>query len=230
MQVRKFKIRCSAIGEIMTEPKKKGEALSGTCKSYLEEWVKSEVYNRNKEISNKYMDKGNECESDAIEFVSNVLGWDFAVKNEQFYRDEHFTGTPDILIGDSVEDIKCSWDCFTFPLFDKELPNKKYFYQLQGYMALTGKKTGGINYCLMDASEDLINKECKKRSYSEGNGGKVSAELYDEVRSKMIYSNLPKELRHKRFEVKRDEDVIKLIRERVELCRIYINETIFKNI
>lgn len=230
MQVRQFKIRCSAIGKIMTNPKKKDEVLSETCKTYLEEWVKSELYSRNKDISSKYMDKGNECEGDAIEFVSGILGWDFAMKNEQFFKDEHFTGTPDILVGDSVEDIKCSWDCFTFPLFDTELPNKDYFYQLQGYMALTGKKTGGINYCLMDASEELINRECVRQSYANGNGGEIDTDLYDEVLAKMTYSNQPNELRHKRFEVKRDEEIIKAIRERVELCRTYIDETIMKQI
>lgn len=230
MQVRQFKIRCSAIGKIMTNSRTKGELLSETCKTYLDEWVKSELYSRNRDISSKYMDKGNECEGDAIEFVAGIMGWDFAMKNEQFYQDEHFTGTPDILIGDTVQDIKCSWDCFTFPLFDTELANKDYYYQLQGYMALTGKQSGAINYCLMDASEELINRECVRQSYAQGKGGEIDTDLYDEVRSKMTYSNIENTLRLKRFEVKRDDTVITAIRERVELCRKYINEQLLNKL
>ena len=230
MQLRPFKIRCSAIGQIMTNPVKKTDLLSKTTVSYLEKWVKEEIYSRTQDISSKYMDKGNECEDAAIEYAAGIMGWDFAEKNEQFFNDEHFTGTPDLLVGDTVEDIKCSWDCFTFPLFDTELPNKDYRYQLLGYMALTGKQSGGINYCLMDASVELIESEARRQSYARGEGGEVSVDLYDEMSAKMTYSHFPSKLLHKRFEELRDDETIQAIRDRVELCRKYINETILKAI
>jgi hypothetical protein len=57
-----MKIRCSAIGKIMTNPKTKGESLSQTTKTYLQELAVEEIYGIRKEFSSRYTDKGNEVE------------------------------------------------------------------------------------------------------------------------------------------------------------------------
>ena len=41
--MKEFKIRCSAIGKIMTNPRSKTETLSKTTKTYLEEWSKEQI-------------------------------------------------------------------------------------------------------------------------------------------------------------------------------------------
>lgn len=54
--MKRFKIRCSAIGQIMkngTDKKSMGE----TAKSYVEQWIKEQLYGRKKEFSNKYTTK-----------------------------------------------------------------------------------------------------------------------------------------------------------------------------
>lgn len=217
-----FRIRASACGSIMTDPKTKaakdaGE-LSETAKTYCENWVKEELYRRRKEFSSKYTDKGNECEASSIEYASEQFGWGLVAKNEEHFADEFMTGTPDIILADSVEDIKNSWDCFTFPLFDTDIPDKKYYWQGQVYMALTGRETFGLVYTLMNAPEHLIEQEARRSAEWQ----EVEAELYDAVRERMTYDTFNAELRIKRFESARNEDDIARIRTRVEQCREYI--------
>lgn len=217
-----FRIRASACGSIMTEPSTKAAREAGelgqTAKTYCENWVKEELYRRRKEFSSKYTDKGNECEASSIEYAAEHFGWGLVAKNEQNFRDELMTGTPDIILAYSVEDIKNSWDCFTFPLFDTDIPDKKYYWQGQVYMALTGKNTFGLVYTLMNAPDHLIEQEARRSAEWQ----EVEAELYDAVRDRMTYDGLNTDLRIKRFEIARNEDDIERIRTRVEQCREYI--------
>ena len=212
-----FKIRASACGVLMTNDRS-GKAMGETAKSYLESWVKEELYRRRKEFSSKYTEKGNECEASSIEYAAEQFGWGFVAKNEQHFSDEHMTGTPDIILADSVEDIKNSWDCFTFPLFDTDIPEKKYYWQGQVYMALTGKSTFGLVYTLMNAPEHLIEQEARRSADWQ----EVEAELYDAVRDRMTYDELSSDLRIKRFEIARNDEDIEHIRVRVEEAREYI--------
>ena len=66
-----FKIRASSAGKLMTNPKNKTETLSETTKTYLEEYLKEQIYGVRKEIDSKYITKGIELEDDAIDFVIN---------------------------------------------------------------------------------------------------------------------------------------------------------------
>jgi len=212
-----FRIRASACGILMTNDRS-GKAMGETAKSYLEQWVKEQLYSRRKEFTSKYTDKGNECEASSIEYAAEQFGWGLVAKNEQNYSDDYMTGTPDVILANSVEDIKNSWDCFTFPLFDEDIPEKKYYWQGQVYMALTGKQTFGLVYTLMNAPEHLIEQEARRSA----DWGEVEAELYDAVRDRMTYDELSSDLRIKRFEVARSEDDIERIRKRVEEAREYI--------
>lgn len=251
-----FRIRCSAIGEIMggalnrptekqlqeldmlqakpnrteLQSKKLEELiakrdtpnpLSEGAKTYCETWLKERIYGRYKEFSSKYTEKGIECEQAAIDLFSDVYGFGMLSKNEQFFENEHITGTPDIILADSVADIKCSWDCFSFPLFSSELDNDSYWWQMQGYMELTGKSLATVNYCLMDAPEFLMEREARNAAYKIGSS-EVSMELYDKISAKMTYSHLDNHLRIKSFTVSRDDEAIKAIYSRVEMCREYI--------
>lgn len=196
-----FKIRASAAGKIMTNSRSKSEPLSKTTQSYLQEWYKHELYGHRKNISNKYLTKGIEMEDEAIEKVIEWSGTSWAEKNEDHFEDDFFTGTPDLLVDDTVFDTKCSWDCFTFPLFETEIPTKDYFYQLQIYMHLTGVRKAVLAYVLLNTPDELT---------------------YEEQHD---YDSLPKELRYKTFDVAYDEKVIEAIQERVKECRNYL-ETI----
>ena len=195
-----FKARASSSGKLMTKPRSKSEVLSKTTKSYLEEWTKEQIYGVRKSIQSKYLTKGNEVEDDAINYASAEKGWLFAEKNEEYFEDEYFCGTPDVILEDKIIDIKSSWDCFSFPLFYNGIPNKDYYYQLQTYMHLTGKHKAQLVYVLMNTPEELTFEESHD---------------YTEINSKY---------RIKTFDIEYDEEVMQEMQLKVEQSREYINE------
>lgn len=203
MELKQFKIRCSAISKIMTNPRSKSETLSETCKSYLEEWMKEQLYGFERQIQSKYLSKGLEVEALALDYYAEVKGLGFVLQNVDKFENDFMTGTPDLIINDLVIDMKASWDCFTFPLFDTDI-DKAYWMQLQGYMALTGKRSARLVYTLQNTPEELT---------------------YDEVAD---YSELPSILRVKEFEIEYDPQFIESVNERVLLCREYVSELLTK--
>ena len=215
--MKQFKIRCSQIGQIMTNPRSKSELLSKTTMSYMQKHRAEEIYGRREEITSKQMDKGILMEAEAIELAARYFGWGMVFKNEKFYENEYLTGTPDVVLADEVPDIKCPWSCFTFPLFDTE-PDKNYWWQLQGYMALTGLGKAKLVYCLMDLPEDILDKEVY---YGTGRG--IDEE---KIRDYHTYSTLPDKLRIKSFDIVRDQAAIDSIYTRVEECRSYYLEMV----
>lgn len=272
-----FKIRCSSIGDIMTEPQtnspykkwadkveqikaaelalsaisnketktaktleqkivtytaelpelerhKTDLHLSKTCIAVIDQWVKEqpEFYGRQKEFTSKYTDKGIECEDAAIDFVSGQYNWGATKKNIiRFTNDEHIEGTPDIIRSKSVDDIKCPWWCFTFPIFEKDMPNTDYQWQGNGYMALTKRAEFGLHYVLMDAPERFIDMQARKEATRLGMD-EVEYELFEEVKAKMTYSHLPAKLRLKSYFFQQNTVAELAIRERVEQIRKYI--------
>ena len=217
-----FKIRCSAIGKIMTNARSRTGVLSKTAKTYCKQWLKEQVFNRKIEFSSKYTDKGNMVEDESISFLSNVLGF-YVLKNYKHFSNDFCTGTPDIMLKDFVIDVKNSWDVSTFPYYEKELPNKEYWWQGQGYMWLTNKKKYKVIYILSDTPPELIEREIKSYQYKNGIA-EVSEEIVAEFYRQNTYSDLPNDLRYKVFEFERDEEAIKQIKEKVLLCRKYIKE------
>jgi hypothetical protein len=195
-----FKIRASAGGKLMTEPRSKTETLSETTKTYVYEWLKEQIYGVRKNIQNKYLSKGLKLEDTAIDKSIEWLDLPFTLKNEQFFENDFFCGTPDLIVDGIVYDTKCSWDCFTFPLFDNDIPTKDYFYQLQIYMELTGLKKAKLVYVLLNTPDELT---------------------YDE---KHNYDNLDKKYRIKTFDVDYDAEVIEKLQNKVLEVRKFINQ------
>jgi len=213
--MREFKIRCSQIGQIMKNDRS-GKGIGKTVYSYLDLWAKSQIYNKHLEIKSKYLDKGNICEADSIEFIGEKLGLKL-VKNTKQFENDFFTGMPDINDNEIIE-AKNSWDWNTFPLFDKEPPNNDYVDQCQGYMNLTGKTKAKLIYILSDTPIELIEKEagwkCRELGLLE-----LDYDIVQEYVKKMTYPNIPDEYKFKIFEIERDENRINEIKERVLLCR-----------
>lgn len=198
MQLKEFKIRASAVSQIMTNPRSKSETLSQTCKSYLEQWVKEQIYGVKKEIKSKYLTKGTDVESIAMDYYAEERQLGFVLPNTEYFSDNFCQGTPDLLLKDSVLEFKSSWDCFTFPLFDTE-PDKNYEMQVQIYMHLTGRKKGKLIYTLQNTPDELV---------------------WDEPKD---YSNIASKYRIKEFDIEYDPEFIESVYDRVLLCREYIN-------
>jgi len=228
-----FIARCSAIGQIMTNPRSKKDKeagiLSQTSKTYVETWVKENYFDRKKEFSNKYTDKGISVEDESINFLVDNGILDFAIKNERFFKNDFITGTPDIIQPDKIIDVKNSWDLFTFPIFETEQTNKNYFYQLQGYMALTGKTHAQLIYMLTNTPEHIIERELHFATYKNENITKSEYEAIErKIRKNHIFDDIAPKNRIKIFDIERDDNVIKEIYARVGQCQNYVNELIKK--
>jgi hypothetical protein len=189
---RLFRIRCSAISKIMSNAKIKGE-LSQTCKTYLHEWYAGD----NEQIQSKYLDKGNQVESDLIDFMAIQLGFGMAEKNSVTNSDEYFIGTCDVNLPTCIVDVKASWNRKTLQQQAIEGVNSDYEYQLQGYMHLYKKETAFLFYGLMNTPETNYSQE-------------------------IIYEDMPNNERWLAYKIDRDLNKIDAIIEKVNMCREYL--------
>ena len=207
--------------EFKIAPEKK--ELSEGAKTLCKNWLITAIYERKKGFTSKYTDKGIATEDGAISLLNGFYGWN-AEKNTTRKFSEYIHGECDIHIpGYRVEDIKNAYSCFTFPLFESEIPDKKYEWQIRGYMYLWGESLGGVSYCLMDMPEDMIAQELKYRFKSP-----PTEQEYREAAQEYYYSHMPDELRIKSFEFEHDQKIIEKVFENVVLCREYIGSLLEK--
>ena len=223
--MKEFKIRCSAIGSIMSEPRSKADKeaglLSKTAQTHCQEWLKEQIYSRRKEFTSKYTDKGNIMEDYSIDFLGEQLDLGMLIKNESHFDNDTMTGTPDLVLKDLIIDVKNSWDCFTFPMFYDAIPNKDYYYQLQGYMNLTGKAKAKLIYVLSNTPDHLIDREAYY--YAKNNGfEEVDNDILTEFYDKMTYDKIDPKYKIKVFDIERSQEVINKINSQVVKCRNYI--------
>lgn len=221
------KIRCSSIGAIMTNAKSKSEILGETCKQKLVDIYIEKSYQRRKDLLSKFISKGLEEEDSSITLLSRI-NKKMYVKNEEEFSNSFLTGTPDIIDGDIIRDTKTSWDIFTFfkmcPITTKV--DKDYYWQMQGYMALTGAKCAYVDYCLVDTPEALIDKE---KFYFQKDLGiepdeSILRQGWELIEKNHTYDDIPIEERLISFKVERDKAAIKSIYDRVEICREWMTE------
>lgn len=212
--------RCSSLGKLMTESRVKSEVLSETAKTYIQDLFKERELGIFKDFSSRYTDKGIENEDQAIQMASEVLNWEFVTKNETRFNNEWLTGEPDVLTETLLADIKCSWNGSTFPMFDEKLKNKDYFYQLQGYMMLTGHDTSELVYCLTNTPYQIVEDEVR-RAHWKLNLIDEDLDVREAVQASHNFDHLPDTLRVKRFIVKRDNEALEKIKQRVEVAREY---------
>jgi hypothetical protein len=196
-----LKIRCSQIGKIMTNPKKKTDILSQTTKTYLEELKIGAELGLRKDIESKYMTKGTLQEDYGIDLYLDYKGLPFGIKNQKHYENEFITGTPDLILEDKVIDIKCPWDAFNMPYFQSDIPNKDYYYQLMGYMALTSMSKAELAYTLVNTPDHLRYSLSDSFDYTEV-----------ETAKRVVL-----------FSVDYDQSVVDSIYSRVGECRDYYN-------
>ncbi len=278
IKIPEFKIRCSAIGQIMTNPagksvaekiaeleqdlqerkakyaemkpglksrekaaemidRKAGELedlyfkkdepnLSATCKTFLKTWLDEKIYQRRIEFTSKQTDKGIVVEEDAIVYAAaHIDEMGFVSKNLHRFSNDFMHGEPDVINEDYVFDIKSSWTHGTFPLYDSEIPETGYTWQVLGYMELTKKQKGSVIFCLMSMPEDMIRKEARWK-LPEG----YTEQEYEEFSAQFRYDELPPYLRIKQYDVEYNEEKIEAIKTRVNECRKYIETVLIPEV
>jgi len=217
------KIRASQMYMLFVDSKKKVE-LSETTKSLCYQIIAKEI-GALRQWTSRYVEKGIIMEDESIFFINQVLGTNYS-KNYTYYDGGEITGTPDIITDDMVIDIKNSFDLETHlkNITQDELP-KQYYYQLQSYMALTGKDKAKILYLLMPTPEHLLEKQARALEYKYQDYDKTLDIL---KATNEVIASLPNEFRVVEYAIVRDENFLNQFRERYEPFKLFYQETIKK--
>jgi hypothetical protein len=211
------------------------ETISETTKKYLTEVFINQRYGRWKDFENKYTQKGLLVEEEALTMYT-------LHKNKVFHKNDHrisnefIIGEPDsfsgesILKADLVIDTKAKWDLFTFFETKRNGLIKSYYWQMQGYMALTGAKKAIIANCLVNTPNSIIQGLKASLARKMGLGfNEVSQDFLDaaeKIDKNAIFDDIPMKDRIHEIEILRNDADIKRLYERIELCRKWIKENL----
>lgn len=228
----KYLFHPSSLGDIMPESRTK-EPLGETCKNHLMECYVREKYGRVKDITNKFIEKGLAVEEDSITLYSRVKK-KFFKKNEEPIENGFLIGTPDLFEGETIQsatritDIKSSWSIHTFFQTMSKAINKGYFWQLQGYMDLTGAKTASLVYCLVNTPEAIVQGEKNSLAWKMAVIDRDTDPLYlkacEGIDKENNFDDIPIEERWISFEIARDQASIENAHIRIAECRNFLND------
>jgi hypothetical protein len=223
-------IRASSVGYLMTEPVNKADkeagVLSKTAQKHLIEVYIAEKYGRKRDIQTKQMKKGVEAEQDSIDLLSMYLKLPFN-KNEERFKNDFITGLPDIINGDTIIDIKSSYDLWTFLGNIPDKLDNLYYWQMQSYMWLTGTRNATIAYCLVNTPEGIIQQEkyylLKKMDVISEESPEFIKEAM-KIEFNMTFDDISINERILTFNVSRSEDDILRIENKVLKARTFLQE------
>lgn len=221
--------------KVLLEKRDATPSLSDTCKSYLKEVYMYYKYGKESvggSERSRYTIKGRSVEDESIMLLSRLDEQSYE-KNQKRFQNDYLTGEPDILVSSQdgnivkVIDIKSSWDGNTLLSNIGSPLNPLYFYQVQGYMALTGAQKAEVAYVLVNMPQEIINGE-KSRIFKTMNPATEENVDYKKAIARlehnMTFDEIPIRERVIRFKVDRDEDLINKIYERVQQCRNWLHE------
>lgn len=222
-----YLIRASGIGNLMGKPR--GDAyLTKTAQSYLRQlWIES-VYGRVYDPYSKYLEKGTLQEETSITLLQDVRkSKRLYDKNEEQFENKFIVGTPDIITEDSIIDIKTKWDIWTFAAeepVEATGRNSNYYWQVQAYMWLTGKKKAEVVFTLVDTPEHLVYSEFQKTVYNMDATTEELNEIEDAIRLSHTYDDIDKVDRIKAYSVTSSDEAIWKIKDRVAAARMFLNQ------
>jgi hypothetical protein len=226
--------KMEAIIPILESQKDVEIPLSNGCKTHLAGVYATEKYNKwnpSKDIGSRATEKGKEVEPEALALVS-VLNGVFLIKNEERIENEWFSGLPDAIeINESgeviIHDVKCpeNIESYFSVVGKKIIP--QYYWQMQGYMDLTGAKIAQVHYCLVNSPEHQIKDAAaallrRMNVISEYSPEYIKAEK--ELVNNLTYDDIPIQERRWSITVERNDADIERARRKVEKCREYLEE------
>lgn len=213
-----YKFHCSMLPTLMTNGRSKGEVLSETAKGKLREIFIQETFGRrNFGSANKYTQKGLTVEQDSLNLISKVHNTGFLTKSKEQLSNEWITGTPDVE-KPILRDAKSSWDIFTFSNVDEKKARSNYFWQLWGYMWLTGQKKAMLDYTLVNTPVEIKDTEIYSLTFK----GLTDEEL-DQAELNYKFDDIPEEIRVKTFEFKFEEATQEELICKLAEARLYLS-------
>jgi hypothetical protein len=211
------------------------KSISSNCKDYLIMLYSYLKYGKRYYVKGEqpfHLIKGTSTEKPATELVQRVTGQKLFRNKKQMSNDYvkgalDVTDRPDIKDSKLVVEIKNSYNLINFlQTANHPLPNNIYF-QMQGYFALTGKDKGVVYNCLVDSPDHLIKKEYDslfQKLCPYGEATDFFKEEWAKMEAGFRFEDIPEEERVIPFPVERDEKIIELMYEKIELCREWLAE------
>lgn len=205
--------------------------LSETAKSYLVRRYSKEKYNKRVAPVTKQKSpiiKGTALEDEAVKIISDLHKIDY-FKPLEVTENDFMTGKCDILCEShgKIVEIKLTWSAETFfPYLKGQLPKKTWF-QAQGYMELYDLDYTEVCYVLVNTPQHLIDQEYANL-FKRYTFGEISREKYEDgvesLEGFYNYDNIPLKRRVITFGVERSKECMVVVRKKVDLCRVWLNE------
>jgi hypothetical protein len=202
--------RASMIGRLMTEPRSKSEGpLSVGAKTAVRDLAAQHILGVDFEATSKEMEKGIECEGEAIALLNRVRGLSL-VKNTERRNNGLWTGECDLHDPTARDgyDLKTAWSAATFPILADDIggsARQLYEWQARAYMPLWDADRWHIAYALVNTPERLIRFE------------PITLHFVDHI---------PEHMRLTVWTIERDAALEKAMSEKVKNARDYYRQVI----
>lgn len=228
----------NTLADLIVKRDKPDELPAGAI-SYLDEVYDDVVWGRKDILHNKYLEKGNIMEEDALQLVSDADGM-FYAKNKVRLENDYIAGTPDHK-GEIIIDTKCSWSMSTFRRSDL---TSLYTWQIKGYLWLARLEKGVLAYCLVNNTLNQLMNAKKQMYYQMGmpeDENEKYIEALMQIERNMVFDkkafqkdyptydfenphdiSIPAKFRIKTFEVALDEEDKKNMISRCVLGKKYL--------
>jgi len=224
MKIKQFKMRASAADLLLVKPT--GNyiqiGVSAGTLTHLQKWLLQQIRGRQSQIYAKSIMKGHLKENDSLKRMAKKFGIPELLKNEQYYENQYFCGTPDTPLfpynaKKTVADAKSAKNEDTMPYWGSPVL-KKNETQVQVYMELMGAEQGFVCYCLENPTEQdldwMARQHCILNGYDE-----VNEEVWEEVMQIHGMDVFPDEMRIVSFPVTPDPAIIEQLQNGVIACR-----------
>lgn len=130
--------------------------LSKGAKTAITQFAKEHIYQYDKKVSSKEMDKGIACEKDSLDLYNRVH-FSRYVKHEGRVSNDILTGECDIYVPRvRTIDLKTSWSLDTFPVLSSDCHDPMYEWQGRAYMLLYDTLEHEVAFCLVSTPDDII--------------------------------------------------------------------------
>lgn len=216
------------------EGKIDGVSTSGISKLkdiYIKEKWNKEIVNGAKDYVPAILN-GTLSENKSLALISEIDGVLYK-KHKALIKNKYLKGILDCYLGKSLKKIEKVTDIKTsasmqslLSLIKDEEHTSKYYWQIMGYLAITGANEGEVCHCLVSYSDRIINDEINKflqRTKNLGFDGDYIDSQIQRIKFNMTFDEIPIEQRVVRFKVQKDEDAINNIYEKVKFCRKWLN-------
>jgi hypothetical protein len=170
-------------------------------------------------------------ERDSLKLASEVLGIKPKVYKDTISND-HIKGRIDAYSGSSIKkakhiyEIKTASNYETFLDFiDNAQEESLYYWQMQGYLSITGAKRGTLIHCCTSYHPDIVTQQVNiylSRIKGLNLPHEYVSKRIEHIRKNMNFDDIPAHQRVYAITIERNDDDIDAIRQKMALCRDWL--------